>query len=226
MRRLLHQNDGASVIEYGLIAGLVALGLIGALVSTRGSLAAIFGSASAQMTAAQGTAAAGFDNLAGNPALAQAGFWQGKTLAATPVKAVSGTKTTWSYSFSDGTTAQYSTGEGGPYNTRLYVRDPATNTLFQVTTNSAGAVTADIQSTFNAYGQVAAVVTSDVVYGDTWTGTNPNRQHQWTYSYSDTSPTASTSGPTNASIVSATAAFLDRSSTAYQDLQYFGSVAQ
>jgi pilus assembly protein Flp/PilA len=42
MLRLLREDDGATAIEYGLIAGLVAVVLIGALAMTGNSLQMIF----------------------------------------------------------------------------------------------------------------------------------------------------------------------------------------
>lgn len=40
--RLIREDDGASAIEYGLIAGLVAVVLIGALTAMGGSLSSLF----------------------------------------------------------------------------------------------------------------------------------------------------------------------------------------
>jgi pilus assembly protein Flp/PilA len=42
MLRLLREDDGATAIEYGLIAGLVAVVVIGALAMTGDSLETIF----------------------------------------------------------------------------------------------------------------------------------------------------------------------------------------
>jgi pilus assembly protein Flp/PilA len=42
MLRLLREDDGATAIEYGLIAGLVAVVVIGALAMTGNSLQMIF----------------------------------------------------------------------------------------------------------------------------------------------------------------------------------------
>jgi pilus assembly protein Flp/PilA len=42
MLRLLREDDGATAIEYGLIAGLVAVVIIGALAMTGESLQTIF----------------------------------------------------------------------------------------------------------------------------------------------------------------------------------------
>jgi pilus assembly protein Flp/PilA len=42
MLRLVREDDGATAIEYGLIAGLVAVVVIGALAMTGDSLQAIF----------------------------------------------------------------------------------------------------------------------------------------------------------------------------------------
>ena len=46
------RDDGAVAIEYAVIGALIGIGLIGALVGTRGSLSAIFGTASSAMVQA------------------------------------------------------------------------------------------------------------------------------------------------------------------------------
>lgn len=223
MRRLQRQDTGATAVEYALIAGLIGLGLVGSLVTTKGSLNALFGTASSQMGSAQsGGAAPTYGSLAGNSALARAGFWQSKTLAAPPKMTVSGSTTTWSYAFTDGYTAQFSRGEGGNYDTRLYVYDPNTNTRFQVATNSSGQITGDALNIYNTYGQVTTETYSDVAYSDTWSGTTPNRQRSRSFTYADTSPTSNPSGSSGTfTVTAATADFVQRSTTGYQDFQYF-----
>jgi pilus assembly protein Flp/PilA len=55
MLRLLREDDGATAIEYGLIAGLVAVVVIGALAMTGNSLQMIFtGIGESLQTAAEG----------------------------------------------------------------------------------------------------------------------------------------------------------------------------
>jgi Flp pilus assembly pilin Flp len=41
--RSWQNSAGATAIEYAIIAGLIGLGLVGSLVTTRGSLSAVFG---------------------------------------------------------------------------------------------------------------------------------------------------------------------------------------
>lgn len=110
---------GAAAIEYALIGTLIGIGLIGSLLTTKSSLNGIFGVASS--------------NLAGDmPVSARAGFWQSKTLSSAPAKSVNGARTTWSYTYTDGTTAVWQTGLGySSYDSQLTVYDPATRSTTQ-----------------------------------------------------------------------------------------------
>jgi Flp pilus assembly pilin Flp len=72
----LKQSDSAATaIEYAIIAGLIGLGLVGSLVTTRGSLSAVFGTAASQVSGV-GADAAG-------PVSARSAFWSAK---GTPTK--------------------------------------------------------------------------------------------------------------------------------------------
>ncbi len=51
-KSLLHDESGATAIEYGLIAALVAVALIGALTTLGGSLTGIFERVAGQLDAA------------------------------------------------------------------------------------------------------------------------------------------------------------------------------
>lgn len=225
----LRQSDrGATAIEYAIIAGLIGLGLVGSLVTTRGSLSAVFGTAGSQMSSAtvdgspaSGATNPGFGSLTGTSNSARAGYWQAKTLAAAPTKTVEGPKTTWSYAFTDGTTAQFSKGEGGNYSTRMYVYDPVQNMRFQVATNGSGTITADIAYYYNASMQVVTDVISDVAYSDTWNGITPNTQRSRTYTYENSLPTSTPTSSSSYTVTAATTTFQVQSQTGYQDLTYF-----
>ena len=54
MIRLIREDEGASAIEYGLIAGLVAVVLIGALTLTGTSLQGVFSNVANQLAALGG----------------------------------------------------------------------------------------------------------------------------------------------------------------------------
>lgn len=55
LSKVLKDESGATAIEYGLIAGVVAVGLIGALTTLRGSLVTGFGNVGTAITTATGT---------------------------------------------------------------------------------------------------------------------------------------------------------------------------
>jgi pilus assembly protein Flp/PilA len=54
IKRFLIEEDGVTAIEYGLIAGLVAVVIIGVLWSVGGSLNSIFGTVDTALTSAAG----------------------------------------------------------------------------------------------------------------------------------------------------------------------------
>ncbi|MDG1479960.1 MAG: Flp family type IVb pilin [Myxococcota bacterium] len=53
--RLIHDESGATAIEYGLIAGLVAVAIIAALTALGGSLTDLFTSVSDELDGAVGS---------------------------------------------------------------------------------------------------------------------------------------------------------------------------
>ncbi len=226
MRSFLVSDRGATAIEYAIIAALIGLGIVGSLVSTRGSLSAVFGTAGSQMgsatAAGSGQASSPYGSLTGNSSSTRTAYWQGKTLAAAPTKTVDGSVSEWNYAFTDGTTAKFSKGGSGNYATRMSVYDPTLNMRFLVTTNSAGAATADVASYYNANMQVDREIMSDVIYGHTWNGTEPTTQWTRTFTYSDPSPTAApTGGSSGFTVESAGPDFVGLSVRGYQDLRYF-----
>lgn len=52
-------EDGATAIEYGLIAGLIAVAIIGALLTLGGGLNSLFGKVSETLSTATGSGASG-----------------------------------------------------------------------------------------------------------------------------------------------------------------------
>ena len=92
----------ATAIEYAIIAGLIGLGLVGSLVTTRGSLSSVFGTASGQM--ASGTSSALHPPVAASP---NAGTWNAKTVTAQSSSNVSAAGGSYSFTYSDGGTVFY-----------------------------------------------------------------------------------------------------------------------
>lgn len=89
--RLLREACGATAIEYALVAGLIALGLLGSLVGTRDSLSATFNSAGSGIAPAP----------AAIP-ISRSAYWQAKTLTKAPLT-VSGNGYAQTYfSYTDG----------------------------------------------------------------------------------------------------------------------------
>lgn len=122
---LRSSQTGATAIEYAIIAGLIGLGLVGSLVTTRGSLSAIFGTAGSQMASSTGAdASAGAGAGSGSvtpaptpppapklPASNLASTYKGKTLLRiidNPYQVQGGnTVLGHSYVFSDGSYVSY-----------------------------------------------------------------------------------------------------------------------
>lgn len=124
--RELHQEDrGASAIEYSLIAGIVALGLVGSLAATRTSLSGVLTRTTTSM-ASGGVASAG-------PQQGSPFDFAAKTLSNRTTVAGSGPNgiQTYSYTFSDGSTLSYSpayvsSSDGKQYEI-AFIKDPAVN---------------------------------------------------------------------------------------------------
>jgi pilus assembly protein Flp/PilA len=57
LMKFLRDEDGATAIEYGLIAGLVAVGIIAALTTLSGGLSGLFNGIATRLTGAAGGAA-------------------------------------------------------------------------------------------------------------------------------------------------------------------------
>lgn len=126
-RRLRRDERGANAIEYGLIAGLIGIGIIGSLVTTRTSLNSIFGVASGQMGSANAGASSGPDLGARAP------YWQAKSLVST-VNGSNGNGPTTTYTYSDGSWSQVTKYTSGMYNQMVESWDPTTarHTYYQV----------------------------------------------------------------------------------------------
>lgn len=96
-RKLTRSERGATAIEYALIGALIGLGLIGSLVTTKGSLNAIFGTASGQMGSASAADAAAVP--------ARFGYWSARTVqSSSTTKSIPSRSITTNITYSDGTT--------------------------------------------------------------------------------------------------------------------------
>ena len=134
---LRRDQRGATAIEYAIIAGLIGLGIVGSLVTTRGSLTGVFGTASSQM--ASGTAEAPVLKL--NAGLPRASYWSAKTLADTPIQRTEqnslGVYKTYQANFTDGSTIYlYYNINGKNYN--LTTLDGATNSRVSIQADTSG----------------------------------------------------------------------------------------
>jgi pilus assembly protein Flp/PilA len=54
LNRFINDENGATAIEYGLIAALIAIGIIAAATTLGGSLSALFGRISTKLNSATG----------------------------------------------------------------------------------------------------------------------------------------------------------------------------
>ncbi len=208
---------GATAIEYGLIAGLIALGIVGSLVGTRGSLNGIFGTVSSQMGSAQGASPAG-QSLPSN-ANPRSAYWSSKTLAGDPTVTKTtnsaGTTTSTTYRFTDGSSVQVNvnpTISRDP--TRIVYNDPAAK---QVRYSYMSA--SNVQDTYEidyASDSTLSNITS-VIQGQSFDANGvPSQQVTWTQ---NSSGTLVSGNP-----VAATQALKDQAIVGQQDSQYFAGV--
>lgn len=128
LRRIRRDERGANAIEYALIAGLIGIGLIGSLVTTRGSLSAIFGVASSKMASSDAGTGSSGGGTGGSTAQANPAFANKTLTNRTSVGRVWGA-TQYDYTYSDGSTATYYTASayrGSYYNANATMTDAAT----------------------------------------------------------------------------------------------------
>ena len=108
LKSLRRSDRGATAIEYAIIAGLIGLGLVGSLVTTRGSLAGVYGKAGTQMAGADAP-------TSDSP---RAPFWQAKTQSGAPIVATQGAWRQTVYNYTDGTQVAYFTNSSASPPTR------------------------------------------------------------------------------------------------------------
>lgn len=128
--RILRDERGASALEYGLIAGLIALGIVGALATTKSSLNAEYNCIATAVGSSGGTACSSGSAAAASPV---GSFWNGKTLQSKT--AVAGG---YSYKYTDGTTATFNKELSSPFWSHLVVNDPVNNRIIYYLVDSSG----------------------------------------------------------------------------------------
>lgn len=132
MRALRRDPTAATAIEYAIIAGLIGLGLVGSLVTTRGSLSAVFGTAATKMASGSATTPASTSS--------RAGFWASKTLAGPPVTTMYGRSSVTRYTYTDGTVVEFGINPGASNAETLYVTDPVAKTRMESFQNADGSL--------------------------------------------------------------------------------------
>lgn len=174
MRRLRLNSDsaGATAIEYAIIAGLIGLGLVASLVTTRGSLSAIFGVASSQMGSSSGGAASANAVISQRAIVdpstsARAPYWNAKTLTSKVVTNPTSNSQLTTFTYADGAKGSYlaqfdSTGKltGEVVTTYPWGASGRTNDAMQFTYDANGNQTALFYTNKNASGGLIQTVSA------------------------------------------------------------------
>lgn len=109
---------GATAVEYALIAGLIGLGIVGSLVTTRTSLSNTLGGVAGQMGSG-----ASADSPAAALLASRTAYWSGKSQTGAPVISTANGSTTASFRFSDGSTVTFISGGLGTYSNYIRIVD-------------------------------------------------------------------------------------------------------
>lgn len=160
---LKHDTRGATAIEYAIIAALIGVGLIASLVSTRGSLSAIFGTAGSQMTSGTSSSAAPAEDLTTPTFASRKAYWDAKTLTG---KTVNGQAT---YTYSDGSSVRFAPPSGGS-DGPVYVYDPVTKTMSSAYLLTNGTMTV---GQINQYTDATFQTSESFIRSYTFTGVPP-----------------------------------------------------
>lgn len=214
MMRLRRNAEGAVAIEYGLIAGIVALGIVSALVSTKGSLSGVFDVTGTQMNVSQAQSNS-----------ANAGFWAGKGIIAssTVVNPVDG-RVAHSYVFNDGTKATYTTRSGSdpllPAFDEVTIYDPATLSEYRVRADASGTMNLYQKQTYDPTGTYVVTKESTTSAGN-FVGNPPVPTRYTSQTLDASGAVVTSSGVTNAS-----AEHVAGSLTTNESLKYFRDIAK
>jgi pilus assembly protein Flp/PilA len=201
MLRKLNDDRGATAIEYGLIAGLVAIGIVGSLVNTRGSLSSVFGQLASQIASAT-TASPAAPPATTTPAIKlatstipQSATWTNRTLVdGSPTDITNGKR----YTFTDGSYVKSAYDPSTKRNT-INISDPNILTKSQNVVSDDGSY---VYSLVVTYYDTAMVQIKDM-YSTRVSTTQSNgppvvNQIDFTHYNTDGSTSSSTLSPTTA----------------------------
>ncbi len=221
MKTVLTKESGATAIEYGLIAGLIALGIVGSLVGTRGSLNAIFGQVSSGVGSAA-PAAAGAPTLASSSS-ARAPYWQAKTLSSRSVTTGmdgSNPYTNYTYNYADGSRAIFFVEpNSNPYPVRAIIRDVASKQRYDYYADANGTPQSIDYGLYADSALTKSVTHITSSSGTSWSGGQPASVSYTTYDQTTGNQNSSTIGPPSSDAKNTIA-------MAAQDWQYFKDVSQ
>ncbi len=149
MIRKVNNERGATAVEYGLIAGLVALGIVGSLVNTRSSLSNALsqvasGLASLTATGSSTTPVAQPTNKLATSSIPQSSTWTNRTLVdGSPTDITNGKR----YTFTDGSYVKSAYDPNTKRNT-INISDPTTLTKSQNVVSDDGSYTYSLVVTY------------------------------------------------------------------------------
>ena len=207
-------DSGATAIEYAIIAALIGIGLIASLVSTKGSLSAVFGVASSNMGSANAQSGG-----SGGGSVAAPSYWAAKTLSSNSKAANGYGGFNYTYVYTDGTRVTFNTQPNdGTQNFLMTTQDPAANQVRYAFANKQNELNLVQVRQFS--GSFSQVESDSYVYNNNQTpvGTNPlSGQTMVTALYTNGDETSSNSTPT--------AELKAYAATAQSDLTYFKSIS-
>lgn len=185
-RRVMRDEAGATAVEYGLIVGLIAVGIIGSLVSTRGSLVTTYNTIASDL---------GGSGSSQSGSTAPTGLFANKTVSSrnTSVNALGQTR--YQYIYSDGSMGLYTTGadyHGSFYPAFVQLTDAVTNeTSTYVPAQSDGVG----NSVTSSYSLTTTYADGETKTYTTYQNFDPNGQTatgtQQSYTDGGTTPTSS-----------------------------------
>ncbi len=223
-RSSLRSDSGATSIEYAILAGLIGLGLVASLVTTKGSLSSVFGTASSQMsssTALSDPAASAGGSSSGPSATAPATInWKGRTLSAPAVKTVyDANMTYWTYNFTDGTTATFYRGASGGSTNTIYMDERPVGGVYTGYSETTSGSPMMFNVTAYSGGKIQSVDSTGSNNGAGFNGTTP--QSQRTQIYNASGQVTSDTG-----IVAASSTFKAQAAQARTDFAMFSAASQ
>lgn len=163
IKRLQRSYEGAVAIEYGLIAGIVALGIVSALVSAKGGLNGVFDLTGTQMNVSQTQSNS-----------ANAALWSGKGIVSstTTIAPITG-RIIRSYVFDDGSKATYTRNDPSqPAFDEVTTYDPVTKTEYRSRADADGNANLYQKATYDPTGSYV-VARESTTAASNFAGTPP-----------------------------------------------------